>query len=86
MKLKWELFLRGGFFLTRNGDSPATTGTGIRPSPLSSHGQPHAMAASAIRANISQSLDVHGFPTAQIPFDLVVGFDERPQSGYVFVR
>jgi hypothetical protein len=58
------LFLQRRSSLTR-----AFAGTSIRAGTLTAHGQPTAMAESAVATNVHQSLDVHGRLTTQITFD-----------------
>jgi hypothetical protein len=40
------------------------------------------MSPTPIAPNVHQSLDVHGFPTAQIPFNLIL-IDRTPQGGHI---
>jgi hypothetical protein len=57
------------FLQRRSGLTRAFAGTSVRAGSLTSHGQPTAMAESAVTTNVHQSLDVHGRLTTQIPFD-----------------
>jgi hypothetical protein len=58
------LFLQRRSSLTR-----AFASTSVRAGTLTAHGQPPAMAESAVATNVHQSLDVHGRLTTQITFD-----------------
>jgi len=77
-----RLFL-GSLLLTSNRASTASTGASVGASALPSYRQPSPMTSSSVGANIHQAFDVHGFPSPQVPFDLVVAFDDFPQSGDV---
>jgi hypothetical protein len=75
-----SLFL-GSLLLTCHGSPTTPTRPGVRPSSLSTYRQAHPVTTTSVATDVHQAFDVHGFPTAQVTFDLIVTFDGFPQTG-----
>lgn len=76
------LFRGGRFPFVGDGFPSPSSAPSVGARSLTAYGQSHAVATSPIATNVHETLDVHGFPTSQIPFYLVVIFYGFSQSRY----
>jgi len=82
---KLALFLRAGLFLACYRATGSTPSASVSSGSLTSYWQSHPVTPATVCAYIHQPLDVHRFPTAQVPFYLIVAFHRLSQCGYIRV-